>query len=161
MSALKMFVGDGPVMLDNALSRLQYLNFAYNKDMNDANVNSKLDMFLKSLFQLNDQHPLQLLEFAKESHCLAFNRMLHLIRAGCYRDDWVNMRDSIWPFKESERPFVLERVFGWIIDEAISILGNLKLEDQSKNQESFKIINNLVTIAREFANKIQDKQVRE
>jgi hypothetical protein len=163
ISVLKMFKGydpvtlkNDPVTLDNALCKFRELNKA---DIENINKHSEIDAFLKSLHQLNNQHPLQLLEIAKESHCLAFNHILHLIPVGDFQNTYLNAKDTCSLFEEFKTS-TLETASSNFIYEAFKILENLKL-DQSRNEESFKILGNLMTIAIEFIKKIQDLRVRE
>jgi hypothetical protein len=155
LSVLKIFKGDGPVTLGNALSRFQNLYYKYNKDIN---VGSELNTYVKSLNQLNDQQPAQLLVIAKESHCPVFNYYLHLVRKGIQFDPLQCFKS----LKLSDGfDLALNVTSVKVIGEAIEILENLKLKDQSKNEESFKIVSEIVTIAKEFSNKIQDPMKRE
>jgi hypothetical protein len=66
-----------PVTPENALSEFLYFSDA---DEKNIKVASELDIVVKSLFQLNDQNPLRLLEVARESHSLVFNHILLMVR---------------------------------------------------------------------------------
>jgi hypothetical protein len=143
-----------PVAFQNPLSRFQDLFYL---EEENPNWDAELDEFVKSLCQLNDQDPIKLLEFAKDSHCLAFNYTLHQVRTGNFQE----IDNFFCDYVEDDRHFYMNQTSENLIKEAIDILGNLKLKDRIKNEESFIIISNLVTIAKEFRNKIQDLEKRE
>jgi hypothetical protein len=161
MSILNLFKGEAndPVTLKNSLSRFQHLYYDLNKDINVA---SKLNAYVEAVILLDDQHPLQLLEVGKESHCLAFNYFLYLIRREKFpfRASENFAENCLKSFKMSGE-FVASSTVRNVIIEAIEIFKNLELKDQCKNEESFKIVNHLAMIASEFANKIQDLKDRE
>jgi hypothetical protein len=161
LSVLKIFKGDCPVTLGNAVSKFQHLYYDFNKDINGISANWELKSYVESLIRLNDKYPLRLLEIGKESHSLAFNYILHLVREESlpYRISLDHALDCLESFKISGVS-VFTSVDSFIF-EAARILTSLKLKDQWKNEESFKIIDNLMAIASEFTYKIQDLRERE
>jgi hypothetical protein len=150
-----------PVTPENVVAKFLYLDDAHNKK---RNVDSELDDLVKSICQLNNQNPLRLVEVAKESHCLLFNHVLYMVRWGrFFRDRYSGVTPLLRAFKQAEKSNALKWSCRNFVYDAYKILENLKLklEDQSKNEESFKIISNLMTIAREFVSKIKDLLERE
>jgi hypothetical protein len=147
---------DNVVTFRNALSRFQYLYYA---DRKDLKWEIERDEFVKYICQLNDQHPIQLSEVAKDSHCLAFNRMLHDIRVS---SDISKLTFPLHFFEESKKQYNLRHLsFDIIFEATIMLKEELKLKDKIKNEETFEITRNLVAIAREFTSKIQDLKERE
>jgi hypothetical protein len=93
-----MFKGYAPLALQNPFSRFRYL---FDADRKDLKWEVELDEFVKYLCQLNKQHPIQLLEVAKDSHCLDFNRLLHQVRSGHFQNNYIITRNSLYSSEES------------------------------------------------------------
>jgi hypothetical protein len=155
-----------PVTLGNVLRKFQHLQ---NADAKNIDASSEMDDYEKSLYRLYDEYPYQLNEIAKESHSLAFNYILqrvwvvHQYFANHSTQGSINFVVGGLKVLKESRENIFEITSKSILDQVIEILKSFGLGpgDQGRNEESLKLINSMMIIAKEFGSKIPNLKERQ